>query len=53
VEALAGQRTLVLISLLLAAFAISLDTTVVNVALPTLTRELHASTTQLQWIVDA
>jgi MFS family permease len=40
-------------SLLLAAFAINLDTTIVNVALPTLVRELDASTTQLEWIVDA
>jgi hypothetical protein len=29
----------------LAAFAVNLDTTIVNVALPTLVRELHASTT--------
>jgi EmrB/QacA subfamily drug resistance transporter len=29
------------------------DTTIVNVALPTLVRELQASTTQLEWIVDA
>jgi EmrB/QacA subfamily drug resistance transporter len=43
----------ILISLLLAAFAINLDTTIVNVALPTLVRELHASNTQLQWVVDA
>jgi MFS family permease len=41
------------VSLLLAAFAINLDTTIVNVALPTLVRELHASTAQLEWIVDA
>ena len=40
-------------SLLLAAFAINLDTTIVNVALPAIVRELHASTTQLEWIVDA
>jgi EmrB/QacA subfamily drug resistance transporter len=39
--------------LLVAAFAINLDTTIVNVALPTLARELHASNSQLQWIVDA
>jgi EmrB/QacA subfamily drug resistance transporter len=32
---------------------INLDTTIVNVALPTLVRELHASTVQLEWIVDA
>jgi EmrB/QacA subfamily drug resistance transporter len=47
------KRPLILISLLLAAFAINLDTTIVNVALPTLVRELHASNSQLQWIVDA
>jgi EmrB/QacA subfamily drug resistance transporter len=47
------RSPLILISLLLAAFAISLDTTIVNVALPTLVRELHASNSQLQWVVDA
>jgi EmrB/QacA subfamily drug resistance transporter len=47
------RRPLILISLLLSAFAINLDTTIVNVALPTLVRELHASTIQLEWIVDA
>jgi EmrB/QacA subfamily drug resistance transporter len=48
-----GNRPLILVSLLLAAFAINLDTTIVNVALPTLVRELHSSDSQLQWIVDA
>ncbi|MFI5037384.1 MAG: MFS transporter, partial [Solirubrobacterales bacterium] len=47
------SRPLILVSLLLAAFAINLDTTIVNVALPTLVRELHASNSQLQWVVDA
>jgi EmrB/QacA subfamily drug resistance transporter len=47
------NRPLILASLLLAAFAINLDTTIVNVALPTLVRKLHASNSQLQWIVDA
>src|ERR1700745_2075057 len=47
------NRALILLSLLLAAFAINLDTTIVNVALPTLVRELHASNSQLQWIVGA
>src|SRR6516162_11532738 len=46
-------KPLILISLLLAAFAINVDTTIVNVALPTLVRELHASDSQLQWVVDA
>ena len=35
------NKGLILVSLLLAAFAINLDTTIVNVALPTLVRELH------------
>jgi EmrB/QacA subfamily drug resistance transporter len=48
-----NPKPLILTSLLLAAFVINLDTTIVNVALPTLVRELHASNSQLQWIVDA
>src|ERR1700739_5102157 len=37
----------------LGVFVISVDATIVNVALPTLSRELGAGTSQLQWIVDA
>ena len=44
---------LILAGLCLAAFIISLDTTIVNVALPSLVRELGATTTSLQWVVDA
>src|SRR3954452_6538497 len=47
------NKPLILTALLIASFAINLDTTIVNVALPSLVRELHASTRQLQWIVDA
>src|SRR5213079_1326799 len=47
------NKPLILTSLLLAAFVINLDTTIVNVALPSLVRELHASNSQLQWVVDA
>ncbi len=47
------SKPLILVSLLLAAFVINLDTTIVNVGLPTLVRELHASNSQLQWVVDA
>jgi EmrB/QacA subfamily drug resistance transporter len=46
-------RSATLLALCLAAFIINLDTTIVNVALPSLTRELHATTSQLQWVVDA
>jgi EmrB/QacA subfamily drug resistance transporter len=37
----------------LALFIISLDATIVNVALPAIRSGLHASVTGLQWIVDA
>lgn len=37
----------------LSVFVISVDATIVNVALPTLSRDLDADTAQLQWIVDA
>src|SRR6202041_3165395 len=47
------RKPLILISLLLAAFLINLDTTIVNIALPSLVRQLHASNSQLQWVVDA
>jgi sugar phosphate permease len=39
--------------LILAVFMVGLDNTVLNVALPTLVRDLNASTSQLQWIVAA
>src|SRR5215472_189284 len=47
------SKPMILIALLLAAFLVNLDTTMVNVALPAMVRELHATTTQLQWVVDA
>src|ERR1700712_4651411 len=43
---------LILAAACLAAFAINVDTTIVNVALPSLTRQLGAGTRDLQWIVD-
>src|SRR5580692_3067465 len=47
------HKPLILVALLLAAFVINLDTTIVNVALPSLVRQLDASDSQLQWVVDA
>ena len=47
------SKPMILAALLLAAFSINLDTTMVNVALPSLVRELHSTTTELQWVVDA
>jgi EmrB/QacA subfamily drug resistance transporter len=47
------SKPMILAALLLAAFLVNLDTTMVNVALPAMVRQLHATTTQLQWVVDA
>ena len=44
-------RTLVIVCV--AIFMLLLDITVVNVALPKIQRDLHASFTDLQWVVDA
>jgi EmrB/QacA subfamily drug resistance transporter len=46
-------RGLILATLCLAALIINLDTTIVNVALPALVRQIGATTTDLQWVVDA
>src|SRR5258706_12395725 len=44
---------LILTVLCASVFIIVVDGTIVNVALPTFVRELGATTSQLQWIVDA
>ncbi len=36
-----------------AALIVNVDNTILNVALPTLVRQLHATSSELQWIVDA
>src|SRR5262249_34172376 len=46
-------RGLILVTLCLAALIINLDTTIVNVALPSLVRQLGATTTRLRGVVDA
>ncbi len=47
------SKALALAALCLAALILNLDITIVNVALPALVRQLHATTTDLQWVVDA
>lgn len=47
------RRMAIVFALCLSAFMISVDVTIVNVALPTLVRSLGATTTGLQWVVDA
>lgn len=49
----ATHRPLILAALCLCAFAVNLDVTIVNITLPTLVRDLDASTRELQWVVDA
>src|SRR5207247_3959729 len=47
------RRWWTLAVLCLSLIVVTLDNTIVNVALPSIVRELHASTSQLQWVVDA
>src|SRR5437588_3805837 len=47
------RRWWILAVLCLSLLVIGIDNTVLNVALPTLVRSLHATNSQLQWIVDA
>jgi EmrB/QacA subfamily drug resistance transporter len=48
-----AQRWLALGVLCLSLLAVVIDNTIVNVALPTLVRDLDADVAQLQWVVDA
>ena len=47
------RRWLALVVLCLSLLAIVIDNTIVNVALPTLVRDLGADVSRLQWVVDA
>src|SRR3954447_14940571 len=47
------RRVAILAICCMSIFVVSLDNTIVNVALPTIRRDLGASLSQLQWIVDA
>lgn len=47
------RRWWILGVLCLSLMVITLDNTILNVALPTLVRDLNASNSQLQWIVDS
>ena len=42
-----------LVAVCLATFMLLLDVTIVNVALPSIERDLHASFSDVQWVVDA
>jgi EmrB/QacA subfamily drug resistance transporter len=47
------RRSLVLGICCMSLFIVGLDSTIVNVALPSIGRELHASVSGLQWTIDA
>jgi DHA2 family methylenomycin A resistance protein-like MFS transporter len=48
-----GDRALTVLVVTLAQFMSVMSTSVVSVALPTIGRDLDASSTSLEWIVDA
>jgi len=51
---LAGRRRWGVLGVLcVAVLIVNIDSTILNVALPTLVRKLHATSSDLQWIVDA
>jgi EmrB/QacA subfamily drug resistance transporter len=47
------RRRLILLVLCLSLLVVVIDNTILNTALPTLARDLHADTGALQWITDA
>ncbi|HZE41531.1 MAG TPA: MFS transporter [Stackebrandtia sp.] len=47
-----GRKAGILAAVYVATLAINLDVTIVNVALPTIAKELDAGTRGLQWVVD-
>lgn len=47
------RRTSILITCCLSIFIAMVDSTGVNLALPSISREMGASTSQLQWVIDA
>ena len=48
-----GSRRLTLVAMCLAQGMILLDVTIVNVALPSIQRDLHTTTGNLEWVVSA
>src|ERR1700735_4386935 len=47
------RRTLILAICCMSLFIVGIDVTIVNVALPSIQRDLHASVSGLQWTIDA
>jgi EmrB/QacA subfamily drug resistance transporter len=53
VEGVSASSRWTLVAVCATTFMLLVDITIVNVALPSVQRELHASLTGLQWVVDA
>ncbi|QHP88193.1 DHA2 family efflux MFS transporter permease subunit [Mycolicibacterium monacense DSM 44395] len=48
----ARRKAIILVSCCLSLLIVSMDATIVNVAIPAIRSDLHASPSQLQWVVD-
>jgi len=46
------RKAIILMSCCLSLLIVSMDATIVNVAIPSIRADLHASPSQLQWVVD-
>ncbi len=46
------RKAIILASLCLSLLIVTMDATIVNVAIPSIRAELHASPPQLQWVID-
>lgn len=46
------RKTIILASCCLSLLIVSMDATIVNVAIPSIRADLHASAAQMQWVVD-
>src|ERR1700758_5075398 len=52
-DGIVQNRRWTLVAVCATTFMLLVDITIVNVALPSVQRQLHASLTGLQWVVDA
>src|SRR5579871_228330 len=52
-SASARRRAVILATCCLSLLVVAMDTTIVNVALPSIRKDLNASLSGLQWVIDA
>ncbi len=51
-EISARRKTIILASCCLSLLIVSMDSTIVNVAIPAIRTDLHATASQMQWVID-